>query len=353
MYSSPGFSDEDERRATPPDTDDDSDQFGAETFDERPSSYPKTSYGKRRSGPSWSEETARSATKAGKGLAVGIGAITAGAVYTAMFPVKVVSSGFIRVSENVLAWATSINFEDEPTTNQEAAKQTAQIMQDREREGFDEGYIHVAVCGPAGSGKSSIINALRGLKNKDATAAATGTVETTQRQQKYEAHHGIGCIMLYDCPGAGTLRNPAEDYGSSQKLHIFNVVLIVLGERFGEIELDIIRSCVARQQPFFVIQSRADERTRRIERDEEIELCEAKRINIKKAQKAFKSELRRGRFPEEQIRKTTRYYMLVNNTDLRKFIECQGQWPEQEGPLEIHEKQLIEVLRRLAEGRTL
>jgi predicted GTPase len=108
------------------------------------------------------------------------------------------------------------------------------IRREREEEDFEPDSIHVAICGPAGSGKSSIVNALRGLRNNDDEAAPTGTVETTTQRTKYSSHATFNSLFLYDCPGAGTLRVPTEGYYYAQKLYLFDQLLIVHGERLGE-----------------------------------------------------------------------------------------------------------------------
>lgn len=68
-------------------------------------------------------------------------------------------------------WTKGIQPEVWPTIEElEAAK---------ERYEYTEGSLHFAIAGVAGSGKSSLINAVRCLHNKKAGAAPTGVVETT------------------------------------------------------------------------------------------------------------------------------------------------------------------------------
>jgi putative ribosome biogenesis GTPase RsgA len=44
---------------------------------------------------------------------------------------------------------------------------------------YDPEKLHFAICGSSGSGKSSLINAFRGIKNADPGAARTDVIETT------------------------------------------------------------------------------------------------------------------------------------------------------------------------------
>lgn len=109
------------------------------------------------------------------------------------------------------------------------------VERERSKLRFEPGCAHVAICGPAESGKSSILNALRGIQNSDSEAARTGTTETTIESTKYPGHASFGSLMLHDCPGAGTLRVPTDGYYKTQKLYLFDMVLIVQGEQFGEV----------------------------------------------------------------------------------------------------------------------
>ncbi|KAF5386317.1 hypothetical protein D9757_008611 [Collybiopsis confluens] len=54
---------------------------------------------------------------------------------------------------------------------------------------YVEGRLHFAIAGTAGSGKSSLINAFRGVSKGTASAAATGVVETTTSIGRYDDPH--------------------------------------------------------------------------------------------------------------------------------------------------------------------
>lgn len=61
-----------------------------------------------------------------------------------------------------------------------------QCKRDRQ---YTEGRLHIAIAGVAGSGKSSLINAFRGISKGTANAADTGVVETTRHIGRYEDPH--------------------------------------------------------------------------------------------------------------------------------------------------------------------
>ncbi|KAL0021245.1 hypothetical protein WJX79_008704 [Trebouxia sp. C0005] len=56
-------------------------------------------------------------------------------------------------------------------------------------------------CGPTKVGKSTLINAIRGVKPNDAGAAGVGISEVTQDVRCYQ-YLGLPRVKLYDAPGA-------------------------------------------------------------------------------------------------------------------------------------------------------
>jgi len=90
--------------------------------------------------------------------------------------------------------------------------------------------LHFAICGPAGSGKSSLINSFRGLKAKQSDAAPVGIVETTTETKRYpDPRPGMPyeLFVWYDVPGAGTLDIPSIRYFNEQGLFIFDFIVLV------------------------------------------------------------------------------------------------------------------------------
>ena len=95
---------------------------------------------------------------------------------------------------------------------------------------YDPEKLHFAVCGSSGSGKSSLVNAFRGLKNKDPQAAPAGVVETTMVITRYpdpRKELPYERLVWFDCPGAGTLDIPSWQYFNQQGLFIFDIIILV------------------------------------------------------------------------------------------------------------------------------
>ena len=96
---------------------------------------------------------------------------------------------------------------------------------------YDPEKLQIAVCGLSGSGKSSLINAFRGLKKNSREAAPTGVVETTMAITRYPEPRKelpYNRIVWFDCPGAaGTFENPGWEYFNQQGLFIFDIIVLV------------------------------------------------------------------------------------------------------------------------------
>ena len=97
--------------------------------------------------------------------------------------------------------------------------------------------------GSSGSGKSSLINAIRGLENGSPEAAPTGIVETTIAITRYpdpRSELSFKRLVWFDCPGAGTLEIPGWQYFNQQGLFIFDIIILVYDSVFISINLYLI-----------------------------------------------------------------------------------------------------------------
>uniref|UniRef100_A0A8C4T255 Immunity related GTPase cinema n=1 Tax=Erpetoichthys calabaricus TaxID=27687 RepID=A0A8C4T255_ERPCA len=68
---------------------------------------------------------------------------------------------------------------------------------------FRTATLDIAVTGESGSGKSTFINAFRGLGDEEAESAPTGVTETTKQASVYP-HPSYPTVRLWDLPGIGT-----------------------------------------------------------------------------------------------------------------------------------------------------
>jgi ribosome biogenesis GTPase A len=88
--------------------------------------------------------------------------------------------------------------------------------------------LHVALCGSSGTGKSSLINAVRGLPNQDDGAAPTGVATmNTQRYPDIRKEDPFPRFVWFDIPGGGGGKITDWHYFTNQGLFVFDVILVV------------------------------------------------------------------------------------------------------------------------------
>lgn len=137
----------------------------------------------------------------------------------------------------------------------------------KEKIQYKDGLFHFAVAGVSGSGKSSLINAFRGLRNGDAGAAPTGVVETTSQIDRYPDPNPRLPFVWYDVPGAGTLAQSDWLYFNSQGLFVFDCIIVLFDNRFTLTDISILTNCRRFQIPTYIVRSKADVHIRNVMAD--------------------------------------------------------------------------------------
>ncbi|KIK65230.1 hypothetical protein GYMLUDRAFT_220505 [Collybiopsis luxurians FD-317 M1] len=132
---------------------------------------------------------------------------------------------------------------------------------------YKEGYFHFAVAGTSGCGKSSLINAFRGILNGSKDAAAVGVTETTREVGRYEDPRQEHHFVWYDIPGAGTLQVPRYQYFNDQGLYIFDAIIVLWNDRFTDTDIAIIDNCARFRIPCFIVRSKSDNHIRAVAND--------------------------------------------------------------------------------------
>ena len=115
---------------------------------------------------------------------------------------------------------------------------------------FDKATVRCGVIGIAGSGKSSLINAIAGEQ-----VCATGCTEQTQEKQEYR-HHGL---ILVDLPGCGTDAHRRESYVSQHNLEDYDCFIIVTSNRWREDDTYLVTELRKMRKHFFVVRSMFDQ----------------------------------------------------------------------------------------------
>ncbi|KAF7366777.1 p-loop containing nucleoside triphosphate hydrolase protein [Mycena sanguinolenta] len=135
---------------------------------------------------------------------------------------------------------------------------SAEIEDAKRRMEYQDGLYHFAVAGVAGAGKSSLINALRGLRNKDAGAAPTGITETTLQIGRFPDSDPENPFVWYDIPGAGTLQVRDWQYFNNQGLYVFDALVVLVDNRFTMTDVAILRNSRLFKIPCYIVRSKAD-----------------------------------------------------------------------------------------------
>jgi energy-coupling factor transporter ATP-binding protein EcfA2 len=121
--------------------------------------------------------------------------------------------------------------------------------------------IHFAVAGSTGTGKSSLINAFRGLRDVDEGAAKVDIAEATLETHRYpdlDPELPRRRFIWYDIPGSDGVEIDAWEYFKKQQLFVFDVVLVVFSERFKGSDIVLLRHCERLDIPTFIVRSKSD-----------------------------------------------------------------------------------------------
>ncbi|KAL1276961.1 hypothetical protein QQF64_023634 [Cirrhinus molitorella] len=117
--------------------------------------------------------------------------------------------------------------------------------------------LNVAVTGKTGSGKSSFVNALRGLNDEDDGAAPTGVTETTMEHTMYE-HPEMPNVKIWDLPGIGTPNFKAKKYLKDVKFNTYDFFIILNSERFMEHDIMLAKEIRKQKKSFYFVRSKID-----------------------------------------------------------------------------------------------
>ncbi|KAK9976686.1 hypothetical protein ABG768_021891 [Culter alburnus] len=117
--------------------------------------------------------------------------------------------------------------------------------------------LNIAVTGMTGAGKSSFVNALRGIGNDDGRAAPTGTTETTMKPNMYP-HPFMPNVKIWDLPGIGSPKFRAKKYLKDVKFNTYDFFLIVTSERFRENDIELATAIQKSNKLFYFIRTKID-----------------------------------------------------------------------------------------------
>lgn len=117
--------------------------------------------------------------------------------------------------------------------------------------------LNIAVTGESGAGKSSFINAFRGVSDDEPEAAETGVTETTQKALPY-SHPTASNVLLWDLPGIGTPSFQPGTYLEDVGLLKYDVFIIVTADRFQEYHSALAQYIMQAQKKFYFVRNKVD-----------------------------------------------------------------------------------------------
>lgn len=117
--------------------------------------------------------------------------------------------------------------------------------------------LNIGITGESGSGKSSFVNAFRGVDHRDKRAAPTGCVETTTVVTPYP-HPNYPNVTLWDLPGIGTTKFPADKYLKHVGFEKFDFFIIISDTRFRENDVTLAQEIQKMEKKFYFVRSKID-----------------------------------------------------------------------------------------------
>ncbi|XP_034360958.1 uncharacterized protein LOC117710335 [Arvicanthis niloticus] len=123
---------------------------------------------------------------------------------------------------------------------------------------IDNAPLNIAVTGETGTGKSSFINALRGVKDEEEGAASTGVVETTMKRTPYP-HPKLPNVTIWDLPGIGTTNFQPQNYLTEMKFGEYDFFIIVSAARFKETDAHLAKAIAEMKTKFYFVRTKIDQ----------------------------------------------------------------------------------------------
>uniref|UniRef100_A0A8D0NPN5 IRG-type G domain-containing protein n=1 Tax=Sus scrofa TaxID=9823 RepID=A0A8D0NPN5_PIG len=117
--------------------------------------------------------------------------------------------------------------------------------------------LDIGVTGGTGSGKSTFVNAIRGLGDEDPTSACTGVVEMTMAPTPY-LHPKYPNVIIWDLPGIGAPAFQADKYVQRVLLDRYDFLLLLTSESFTANHARLAREILQQGKRFYCVRSKVD-----------------------------------------------------------------------------------------------
>ncbi|XP_073704209.1 interferon-inducible GTPase 5-like [Garra rufa] len=117
--------------------------------------------------------------------------------------------------------------------------------------------LNVAVTGESGSGKSTFVNAFRGLGDEEEGSAKTSPIETTMEPEAY-LHPKYKNVKVWDLPGIGTPNFKADAYLKLVEFECYDFFIIIASDRFREYHIQLAKEITRMGKKFYFVRSKID-----------------------------------------------------------------------------------------------